>query len=327
MVFEVCAGVQLSCTHSEWENGPMLLDKLIRNMSVHVEPFATCLLDSGWRLRLPGPPDVMFHFVLQGNGFVREPGGQLHRLERFYLAVVPKGVPHALECGVQINSERVVEAPPASEWGVRILAGKGPADLRIACGVVTINYGDSLGLFQRLRQVLVSDLSAFAQVRSIFETLLAEQGGPGAGSEALTQALMTQCLVYLLRHLSERPDDSLPWLSALEDEGLGPAMDLILDRPDAPLTVALLADASLMSRSSFADRFHKAFGVPPMKFLHDVRLRRAAEMFQKDPELSIDQIARHVGFTSRSHFSREFKRRFGASPAAFRNAWLTPRTP
>ena len=304
----------------------MLLDKLLGNMSVHVEPFATCLLDVGWRLRLPGPQDVMFHYVLRGNGFVREPGGQLHRLEQFYLAVVPKGTPHALECGPDIRSERVIEEPPTSEGIVRILAGEGPAELRIACGLVKINYGDSLGLFQRLRHVLVADLSVFPQIRFVFETLLVEQGGVGAGSEPLTQALMTQCLVYLLRHLSEQPHDSLPWLSALEDEELGPALDLIFDKPGSPHTVALLSDASMMSRSSFADRFHKAFGVPPMKFLHDVRLRRAAEMFQKSPELSIDQVARHVGLTSRSHFSREFKRRFGASPAAFRSAWLTPRT-
>ena len=326
VVCEVCFGVPVVSTDVKWENGRMLLDKLLRNMFVHVEPFATCLLDTGWRLRLPGPPDVMFHFVLQGNGFVRESGGPLHRLERFYLAVIPKGIPHALECGPEIRSERIIEAPPTGEGVVRILAGEGPADLRIACGVVSITYGDSLGLFQRLRHVLVADLSAFAQIRFIFETLLEEQGGASAGSEALTQALMSQCLVYLLRHLSEGPDDSLPWLSRLDDDGLGPALDLIFDQPGSPHTVALLADASLMSRSSFAKRFHDTFGVPPMKFLHDVRLRRAADMFQKKPEPSIDQVARHVGFTSRSHFSREFKRRFGASPAAFRTAWLTPRT-
>ena len=304
----------------------MLLDKLLRNIFVHVEPFATCLLDTGWRLRLPAPPDVMFHFVLQGSGFVRAPGGQLHRLERFYLAVVPKGVPHALECGDEIRSEQVLPPPRPADGVVRLIAGEGPPDLRIACGVVNINYGDSLGLFQRLRDVLVADLSAFPQIRSAFEALLAEHSNEREGSEALTQALMSQCLVYLLRHLAEQPEDSLPWLTSLDDPGLGQALDLIFDRPGDHHTVASLADAALMGRSSFAERFHDAFGVPPMKFLHDVRLRRAAEMFQRDPTLAVDQVAGRVGFTSRSHFSQEFKRRFGASPAAFRGGWLTPRT-
>ena len=304
----------------------MLLDKLLGNVFVHVEPFATCLLDAGWRLRLPGPPDAMFHFVLQGSGFVRGSGGQLHRLERFYLAVVPKGVPHALECGAEVSSERVIQAPSTSEGVVRLVAGRGPADLRIACGVVSVKYGDSLGLFQHLRDVLVADLSGFPQVRYAFETLLAEQGGASPGSEALTQALMSQCLVYLLRYLSEQPGAPLPWLAGLEDPGLGQALDLIFDQPGALLTVASLAEAALMSRSAFADRFHQAFGVPPMKFLHDVRLRRAAEMFQRNPELGTEQVASIVGFTSRSYFSQEFKNRFGASPAAFRGGWLTQRT-
>jgi transcriptional regulator GlxA family with amidase domain len=37
-----------------------MLDRYFANLSVEVEPFALCLLQSGWRLTLPGPP------VLQG---------------------------------------------------------------------------------------------------------------------------------------------------------------------------------------------------------------------------------------------------------------------
>ncbi len=62
------------------------------------------------------------------------PGGPPRRLERFYLAVVPKGIPHALECGVDIRSERVIETPTTSDEAVRLVAGEGPADLQIACG-------------------------------------------------------------------------------------------------------------------------------------------------------------------------------------------------
>lgn len=54
----------------------MLLDKLLDYVTVHSEPFATCLLSSGWRLSLPGPPGVMFHVVMQGNGVLRGPEGQ-----------------------------------------------------------------------------------------------------------------------------------------------------------------------------------------------------------------------------------------------------------
>ena len=140
----------------------MLLDKLLDHVSVHAEPFATCLLSAGWRLRLPGPPEVMFHFVMQGSGYVRGPEGGLLPLERFSLAIVPKGTQHSLECGQDVESEEVIQGPPAGEGVVRLVAGIATAaELRVACGTVSVTYGDSLGLFQRLREIFVADLSAY----------------------------------------------------------------------------------------------------------------------------------------------------------------------
>ena len=75
-----------------------------------------------------------------------------------------------------------------------------------------------------------------------------------------------------------------------------------------------------MSRSVFAKRFQAAFGSTPISFLHDMRLRRAAEHLRQKGETSVEQIARRLGFNSRSHFSLAFKVHFGVSPAAFRES-------
>ena len=286
---------------------------------IHVDPFATCLLSFGWRLRLPGPPDTMFHFVLQGSGGLRGPEGELLQLDRFSLAVVPKGIRHSLGCGSEVRSERAIEGPPTGEGVVRLVAGRSDSsDLRVACGIVRVTYGDSLGLFQHSREIIIADLSSYPLARVAFESILTEQGGASPGSAALTRALMTQCLVYLLRYLSEQSDSRLPWLSDLQDPNLVLALDLILEHPDAVHTVDSLADAAIMSRSVFAERFREAFGCTPMRFLHDVRLRLAAELLGQRRGLSIDQVANRVGFRSRSHFSQAFKDRFGMAPAAFR---------
>ncbi len=169
-------------------------------------------------------------------------------------------------------------------------------DLQVACGLINVTYGDSLSLFHHLDEVLVADLSAYPQARTAFESLLAEQRSPAAGSGPLT------------------------WLSALQDPTLAPALDAMLNRPEAPHTVASLADTSAMSRTVFAERFNAAFGSGPMHFLHDLRLRRAAHILHQANDYSLDQIARRVGFTSRSHFSQAFKEHFRISPAAFRKA-------
>lgn len=297
----------------------MLLDKLLANVTVRVEPFSLCLLNEGWRLRLPGPPGVMFHFVLQGSGALRGPQGERHRLERFWLGVVPRGSPHALECGAEVRLVRAVETAPEGDGIARLVAGSSdPADLQVACGLVHVSYGDSLNLFGRLPGIVVADLSANPPACAAFESILAEQRAAKPGSAALTAALMSECLVYLLRRLSEQSDYPLPWLSALEDPSLARAVDFVFERPAAAHSVGSLADAALMSRSAFAERFHAAFGCTPMTFVHDVRLRRAAGLLQTT-DRSIAQVARGVGFTSRSHFSQMFKAHFGVSPAAFRH--------
>ena len=187
------------------------------------------------------------------------------------------------------------------------------SDLQVACGIVSVTYGDSLGLFQRSPEIIIADLSGYPQARVAFESILAEQVGANPGSAALTQALMTQCLIYLFRYLSEQSDNRIPWLSGLEDPNLAPALELILEHPAAGHTVDSLADAAFMSRSVFAERFRAAFGCTPIRFLHDVRLRLATELLQQGRGMSIDQVAHRVGFRSRSHFSQAFKDHFGTA--------------
>lgn len=299
----------------------MILDRLLGNVAIRVEPFTLCLVSTGWCLRLPGPADVMFHFVVKGSGVMRGPRGETHQLWPYCLGVVPPGAVHSLECGSTIQSTEVIHPPPESGPPPELVAGSSDlAHLQVACGIVHVAYGDSLGLFSHLRDAFVADLSGYPQVRAAFEGILAERASASPGGAALSAALMSQCLVYLLRHLSGTTSPPLPWLSALDDEDLGRALDSMFENPAAPHTVESLAEEALMSRSVFAERFHAAFGSSPMTFLRGLRMRRAAQLLTRSGALSIDQIAHRVGFSSRSHFSRAFREQFGVSPVAYRLA-------
>lgn len=294
----------------------MLLDKLLSHLAVVVEPFALCILSSGWRLWLPGPPETMLHFVVKGDGAVRGPRNDAHPIGTLSLAIVPTGIRHALEAGGRVESELRVDAPPAGPPVHRIVAGSQENPyLVIACGIVRVRYGQALGLFDHLREVLSVDLSGTPSVKSAFESILDEQSHPAPGGGAMTAALMTECMVHLLRQLATT--GPLPWLSALQDKRLERAVDAILENPGAHHTVDSLADAAAMSRSVFSERFGAAFGRSPMALLNHVRMQRAAGLL-REGRLSIDEIARRVGFSSRSHFSSAFKKHHGSSPIAFR---------
>jgi transcriptional regulator GlxA family with amidase domain len=184
----------------------------------------------------------------------------------------------------------------------------------VACGLVNVRYGAALGLFDKLEGVLVEDLSQIPQVRSAFKDILAEQSDAGPGSEAMKAALMSQCIVYLFRRLCGADNCSLPWLAALEDERLARVLDRILQNPADPHTVESLAQVASMSRSAFAETFASSFGLSPMSMVRRIRMERAWKLLEPSNGLPMDTVARRVGFSGRSHFSRAFKRHFGISP-------------
>jgi len=192
------------------------------------------------------------------------------------------------------------------------------AELVVACGLVSVRYGSSVGLFDHLRQVLAVDLSGHPGVAAAFRGILAEQSQAGPGSAVMTAALMTECMVQLFRSLATGSDQSLPWVTALEDPRLGRVIDRMLDKPEAIHTVESLAETASMSRSAFAEHFTAAFGRSPMSLLQHIRMQQAAHLLRQDARLSIDDVAARVGYSSRSHFSEAFRKHHGTAPTVFR---------
>jgi AraC family transcriptional activator of mtrCDE len=294
-----------------------ILDRFLANLSIEVEPFALCMLQSGWRLTLPGPPCPMLHFVVQGDGWLSLPSGTHTPLGPNWLIVIPAGAVHSLETPEEFEHELRIDCTPTGPPVHHIIAGESPAEMVVGCGTLNVRYGECIGLFDHLTEVLVVDLSAIPEVPGLFHSLIQEQSNGAPGTPVLQGAIMTQLLVHMLRNLSSRSGTNLSWLNALNDPRLAKAIDLILEYPAAPHTVESLAESVNMSRSAFAKHFHDAFFKSPMKLVNQVRLERAAKFLQSSA-LPVEQIAQRCGFSSRSHFSRAFKTHIGLSPAEFR---------
>jgi len=296
-----------------------ILDRYLANLSVEVEPFALCLLDPGWRLSLPGPPCVMLHYVVRGEGWLGRPDGTHTRIGPNWVVVIPSGVAHSLETDEDFEHELRIECTPTGPPVHYILAGEdGPVEMVVGCGTLNVRYDEALGLFDHLSDVLIIDLSATPEVPGLFKMLLDEQSQDAPGKPVLQGAIMTQLLVHMLRALSRQSPSSLAWLNALDDPRLARAIDHILENPAAGHTVESLAEVACMSRSAFAKHFHAAFYRSPMSLVNHVRLERAAKMLRTG-HFPIEQIGQRVGFSSRSHFSQAFKKHTGASPAEYRN--------
>jgi AraC family transcriptional regulator len=100
---------------------------------------------------------------------------------------------------------------------------------------------------------------------------------------------------------------------------LGEARALLHDRYGERLRVTEVADAVGVHPVHLARVFRLHYGTPVGAYLRDLRITWAAARLM-DSDDSIAQIAVRAGFFDQSHFTRAFKRQFGLTPRAYRNA-------
>ncbi len=63
--------------------------------------------------------------------------------------------------------------------------------------------------------------------------------------------------------------------------------------------------------------FKNAFGVTIMKYLNEVRIKKAAELISKS-STSFKEVANSCGFSDQNYFSKTFTKYYGVSPSEFR---------
>jgi transcriptional regulator GlxA family with amidase domain len=87
-----------------------------------------------------------------------------------------------------------------------------------------------------------------------------------------------------------------------------------------PVTVAVLADRSGMSRRTFARRFAATTGTTPYHWLLEQRVKQAQRLLETT-DLTIDAVARHSGLTTASNLRKHFGRALRTTPQAYRQAF------
>ena len=295
------------------------LERLLITLAVRIHAFALCEIKEGWRLVFDPMEAVTIHYVLGGAGTVRIEGGSHVHFKQHSIIVVPARVSQSLGSINAYTNQKAGEDNCTLVNGglVRFVAGDGSRDIWCVCGTIAATYAGALGLFDGLNDPIVETVAPNSPLWSIFETMLAEVAAPGIGGQAMTEALMKQCLILLLRqHLAHEPMDS-PFFAALQDRRLARAITAIVERPSAAHTVDSLAALAGMSRSTFADRFAFMFGQTPIEFVQRVRLRLGAHLLGSS-DLPIKVIAASVGYSSRSYFTRAFRAAYGTDPSTYR---------
>lgn len=305
-----------------------VLDRLLAALTVRLHAFSVCEVQERWQLEFAGFEAITVHFVLQGAGSLSVGNGPWLPFSAGSILVVPPRQTHRVGgAGPVAGSVRAEDRCSLLGDGlVRFTAGNGSRDVLLVCGAISASYAAALELFDLLREPLVNDASADPATGHAFALMLGEVSRPGLGTQAMTELLMTQCLVSLLRGRLERGDGSE--LSAvLHHPRLARAVLVVLEDPAGQHSVASLASTAGMSRASFADHFSRTFPYGPMDFVQKVRLRITARLLATT-DLPVKVIAQSVGYGGPAALARAFRSSYGIDPVGYRRAGLDdPREP
>ena len=103
--------------------------------------------------------------------------------------------------------------------------------------------------------------------------------------------------------------------------GRDPRIEVVLGRVDSlpwrHWTVHEMVSLTALSYSQFARLFSAQIGASPLRYLRARQRQRAAQLLAESTA-SVDQIRTEVGIGDASHFSRDFRARFGCSAGQYR---------
>lgn len=142
-------------------------------------------------------------------------------------------------------------------------------------------------------------------------------------SKDLFANLMLQELIVRILQTESRAN----YIESEKGEGndrLAFAVTYIRKHLSEPLTVEQISQKVYMSESSFYRAFRDTFGVTPVEFINNERMKLARRLLQ-DPGRKVQDVYLSAGYNSLSYFNRVFKRKYGLSPKAYREQVLNGR--
>jgi AraC family transcriptional regulator len=124
---------------------------------------------------------------------------------------------------------------------------------------------------------------------------------------------------FLLAHLLSHYGSGAPGLPATgrEDARVRTAIEFMRASLSLPISLADIAASAGLSPYHFLRVFSSGTGMPPFRFLSQLRIETARRLL-RDGDQSVTEIAALCGFSTASQFSTAFRRETGMAPSEFR---------
>lgn len=268
------------------------------------------------------------HIVARGRCEIALDDGSAFPLETGDLVLFPRADPHLL-CSV---GEPDVPAVSGFDLAQRsptphVRAGGDGDETVILCGAFFFRDNDHAAVagLPRVIHIAGADGHGPRWLTAFVEALTAEAFERGPGSDVVMARLSDALVARALRFHVERTDEP-GWLNGLSDPYIAQALAAMHDNVDRTWSLASLASTVGLSRAAFSARFTQRVGQTPMRYLLELRMRRAMTLL-RDERATVASVAARVGYGSEAALSTAFKRYSGLTPGAYRRTATTGMPP
>ena len=136
--------------------------------------------------------------------------------------------------------------------------------------------------------------------------------------QAKQAGYMSACKAELYTVLSAMEKEFSTYISGENQELISPAVEYIHENYTTEnISISEISKMCNITPEYFRSIFKKAYGSSPVKYINELKISRAKELLGSGL-YSVSEAATLSGFSDPSHFSREFKKAVGISPARFK---------
>ena len=129
---------------------------------------------------------------------------------------------------------------------------------------------------------------------------------------------ISACKAELYTVLSAMEKEFSTYISGEKQALISPAVGYIHENYTTEnISIAKVSEMCGITPEYFRSLFKKTFGSSPIKYINELKITRAKELLGSGL-YSVSEAATLSGYSDPSHFSREFKKAVGISPARFK---------
>ena len=265
---------------------------------------------------------IAYHVVIAGKVLLSTAGDPPIEVQAGEIVLLPRNDVHVLASasGLASTSARGLIQPSADGGLAQIRHGGGGEPAHLVCGFLGSeeSYNPLIATLPKVLKLDVREGASRDWVEASVRYAASELTAGRFASSGLMSRLSELLFVEAMRQYSVTfPDQEAGWLKGVADPQIGRALAAIHHKVGSPWSAESLAREVSMSRSAFVDRFTMLIGMPPIRYLTLWRLQ-TAKLSLRESRKTMAQLAQEVGYGSEEAFSRAFKRKFGLSPARWR---------